>query len=292
MLTEKEIFKKILKIEIYTRFLASQLFTGKYTSSFRGKGIEFAEVRPYSVGDDVRNIDWNITARMNYPYIKEYTEERQLSMVFLMDISASMHFGTGSRSKRELVSEVASLLSWTAAKNGDKAGLILCTDGIEKYIPPRKGRFHILRIIREMLYSRPESRASNLSSALEFATKVFRKKIIIFVFSDFFGFDGDRELRILSRKHDVIGVRVLDPGEVNLPPCGISSLKDTETGRRHFANLSSDFVRKKYGDYVNDEDTRLKKLFSSAGCDLLQLGTERDYITTLLNFFRSRARRR
>ncbi|MFH1958490.1 MAG: DUF58 domain-containing protein [bacterium] len=289
---DKEIFRRVLKIEIYTRFLADQFFTGRYTSTFKGKGIEFAEVRPYVPGDDIRSIDWNITARMNAPYVKEYVEERSLSIILLIDLSASVHFGTTEKFKRELVSELASLLSWTAVRNNDKVGLVLFTDRVEKYIPPRKGRFHILRIIREILYFKPEHRASGISQAMEFASRVFRKKSIVFCFSDFFDADFEKQLRILSSRHDVIGIRVLDPKEIELPGCGICEVKDTETGDVSFLNFSARTVREKYKIFFDGERARLKKIFAGASCDLLELRTDREYITTLLNFFRARAKRR
>ncbi|PIU18882.1 MAG: DUF58 domain-containing protein [Elusimicrobia bacterium CG08_land_8_20_14_0_20_44_26] len=292
MLTEKEIFQKILKIELYTRFLADQLFSGKYTSSFKGRGVEFSEVRPYVAGDDIRSIDWNITARMNYPYIKEFVEERQLSILLLIDLSASMYFGTGEKLKRELISEVASLLSWTALRNNDKVGLILFTDRIEKYIPPRKGRFHVLRIIREILYFNPVGRHSDISCAMDFASRIFRKKSIMFAFSDFFGGVPEKFIKILSKKHDFIGVRILDAAEEKLPSCGICEIKDTETGKTSFVNFSSPAVRKKYDNFFASESEAIKKIFSSAGCDLLFLRTDKEYIPALLNLFRSRARRR
>ncbi|MBA3066471.1 DUF58 domain-containing protein [bacterium] len=292
MINEKEIFKKVLKIEIYARFLAQQLFTGKYASSFKGKGIEFSEVRPYTPGDDVRSIDWNITARMNYPYIKEFTEERQLSVLFMLDIGASMHFGTSDKSKREFASEIASLLAWTSARNGDKAGLILFSGAIEKYIPPRKGRFHIMRIIREMLYAEPNGRGSDIHGALEFASRVFRKRSIIFVFSDFFGFDTARKLRILASRHDVVGVRVRDKSEETLPNCGIVRIKDSESARSSYADFSSPSSRKIFSEKARAEGLLLSSLFNSAGCDLLKLDTEKDYISPLLNLFRTRSRRR
>jgi len=289
---DKEIFKRVLKIEIYTRFLADQFFTGRYTSTFKGKGIEFAEVRPYVPGDDIRSIDWNITARMNAPYVKEFVEERQLSIILLIDLSASVHFGTTEKFKSELISELASLLSWTAVRNNDKVGLILFTDRVEKYIPPRKGRFHILRIIREILYFKPEHRGSGVSQAMEFANRVFRKKSVVFCFSDFFLMDFEKQLRILSSRHDVVGVRVLDPKEVELPNCGICEVKDTETGEAAFMNFSAGHVREKYKMFFDAERERLKKIFSKSSCDLLELTTDKEYITTLLNFFRARAKRR
>jgi len=292
MIDEKEILKKVLKIEIHARFLAEQLFTGKYASSFKGKGIEFSQVRPYTPGDDVRSIDWNITARMNYPYIKEFTEERQLSVVFMLDIGASMLFGTSDKTKREFATEVASLLAWTSARNGDKAGLILFSGGIEKYIPPRKGRFHIMRIIREMLYAEPEARGSDIHGALEFASRVLRKRSIIFVFSDFFSFDTAHKLSILSAKHDVVGLRVRDNAEEKLPGCGMVRIKDSESARSCFSDFSSYSVRKIFSERVRAEELMLISLFNSAGCDLLKLNTGEDYVPPLLNLFRTRSRRR
>ncbi|MCD6312117.1 MAG: DUF58 domain-containing protein [Elusimicrobia bacterium] len=292
MINEKEIFKKVLKIEIHARFLADQLFTGKYSSSFKGKGIEFSEVRPYAPGDDVRSIDWNITARMNYPYVKEFTEERQLSVLFMLDIGASMHFGTTDKSKREFASEVASLLAWTSARNGDKVGLILFSGSVEKYIPPRKGRFHIMRIIREMLYAEPEGRGSDIQGAVEFASGVFRKRSIIFLFSDFFGFDSARKLKILSARHDVVGLRVRDRSEEKLPDCGMAAVKDSESAKNFFVDFSSPAVRKIFSERVRAEELMLDSLFHSAGCDLLKLNTDKEYIKPLLNLFRTRSRRR
>ena len=292
MISEKEILKKVLKIELCARFLAQQLFTGKYASSFKGRGIEFSEVRPYMPGDDVRSIDWNITARMNAPYIKEFTEERQLSVVFMLDIGASMHFGTSQKMKREYASEVASLLAWTSSRNGDKAGLILFSAGIEKYIPPRKGRFHIMRIIREMLYAEPSSRGSDIQGALEFASRVFRKKSIIFIFSDFFTMDDARKLRILSSKHDVIGLRVRDRAEIRLPASGMARIKDSVSARSCFADFSSYSSRKIFSERIDAEERMLDSLFNSAGSDLLKLTTDDDYVPPLLNLFRMRSRRR
>ncbi|MCD6412806.1 MAG: DUF58 domain-containing protein [Elusimicrobia bacterium] len=289
---EKEIFRKILKIDIYTRHLADQFFAGKYTSTFKGKGIEFAEVRPYVVGDDVRNIDWNITARMNFPFVKEFVEERQMSIVFIIDLSASVRFGTIEKFKRRLFSEISALLAWTALRNDDKVSLILFTDEVERYIPPGKGRFHILRIIREILYFNPRGRGSSVSSALEFASRIFRKRSVVFVFSDFFEQNFEKELRILSRKHDVIGVNVRDPREIDLPDCGLCRVKDPETGGEFLVDFSNYLLRKRYADFVASEKERLKKLFSSVGCDLLSLRTDEEYIPHLLRFFNSRAKRR
>ncbi|MEA2081862.1 MAG: DUF58 domain-containing protein [Elusimicrobiota bacterium] len=292
MINEQEILKKVLKIEIHAKFFAQQLFTGKYASSFKGKGIEFSEVRPYAPGDDVRSIDWNITARMNYPYVKEFTEERQLSVIFMLDIGASMLFGTSDKLKREFATEVASLLAWTSARNGDKAGLILFSGGIEKYIPPRKGRFHIMRIIREMLYAEPEDRGSDIQGALEFASKVFRKRSIIFLFSDFFSFDSAAKLRILSLRHDIVGLRVTDRAEETLPECGMTGVKDSVSAQSCFADFSSPVSRRIFARRVAAEERMIGSLFSSAGCDLLKLKTDEDYIPPLLNLFRTRSRRR
>jgi len=293
MIDEKEILKKITKVEIYTRFLADHFFAGRYSSSFKGRGIEFANVRPYVFGDDVKTIDWNITARMNYPFVKEFVEERQLSILFLVDLSPSMLFGTGEKTKREFVTEIVALLSWTAIRNNDKVGVAFFTDRVEKYIPPRKGRFHILRIIRELLYFNPSEEGSSVSSALEFASRVSKKRSVVFCISDFLNAQNiEKNLRILRHNHDVIGIRVLDPKEEILPDCGLCEIADTETQETLLLNLSSYSTKKAWEKYAKEDEERIKKTFARASCDYLKMDVEKDYIAELLKFFKLRAMRR
>jgi len=230
MLTS-EILKTIRRIEITTGRLVTEVFAGQYESVFKGRGMEFSEVREYQPGDDVRLIDWNVTARFGHPYIKKFVEERELTVMLLVDRSASGMFGTARRMKAEIAAEVCAVLAFSAMKNNDKVGLILFTDSIEKYIPPKKGRTHALRIIREALYGKPRGTGTDISAALKYLNDVVKKKCIVFVISDFIDRDYEKMLRITNKRHDMIAVEIADPGESRMPPAGLVSLQDAETGK-------------------------------------------------------------
>jgi uncharacterized protein (DUF58 family) len=287
----REILKKIRRIELRTRRLVNASFSGHYHSVFKGRGMNFEEVRDYTPGDDIRSIDWNVTARMNAPYVKKFTEERELTVMLLVDVSASGSFGSVELSKRELAAEVAAILAFSATNNSDKVGLLLFSDDIELFIAPKKGRLHALRLIREMLYFQPRGRGTNLAAALEYLNKVISRRSVVFLISDFLAADYSKPLTVSSRRHDLVAMPVLDPGEERLPDVGLIVLEDAETGEQIEINTSSSSIRSAFTAEEERRRKALGKLFGSHGIDIVPLATNEDYLVALRTFFERRERR-
>lgn len=287
----KEILKKIRRIELRTRHLVNSVFAGQYHSVFKGRGMNFEEVREYAPGDEIRAIDWNVTARMNAPYIKKFTEERELTVMLLVDVSASGVFGSVELSKRELAAEVASILAFSAINNNDKVGLILFSEEVELFIPPKKGRLHTLRLIREMLYFEPKGRKTNLAGALEYLNRVMSRRCVVFAISDFMAPDFTKALTVTSRRHDLVAMPVIDPGEGEISNVGIVTLEDAETGEQIDVDTSSRAVREALAE-LNDERLRsLERLLRARRVDIVRLATDEDYLVALRTFFEQRERR-
>ena len=287
----KEILKKVKRIEIATRGVVNDVFSGEYHSVFKGRGMEFSEVREYQIGDDVRTIDWNVSARMDHPYVKVFEEERELTVMLLVDVSSSGNFGTASQMKGEIAAELCAVLAFSAIKNNDKVGLIIFSDKIEKFIPPRKGKQHVLRVIREILFFKPEDSQTNLNVALEYLIKVIRRRSIVFLISDFLTEDYEKALQITNKKHDVIAIDIIDPREVELPNIGFIELEDAETGETVLVDTSNAQVRS--GFFSKSEGNRLQreKFFKSIGVDNINIYTDRSYVEPITRFFRMRAKR-
>lgn len=284
----KELLKKVRKIEIKTRRLSDHIFGGEYHSTFKGRGMTFSEVRQYQFGDDVRNIDWNVTARYSEPYIKVFEEERELTMMLLVDISGSKLFGTDEQFKDEIVTEIAATLAFSATQNNDKIGLILFSDEIELYIPPKKGRSHVLRIIRELLEFKPKSKKTNLAMALKFLSNVMKKKAIVFVLSDFIADDYQHTLKIAAKRHDITGIRVYDRHEESIPSLGMVQMEDEETGELVLVNTSSKTVRNNYSKFYNEKVAYFKEAFTKSGAGSLDCRTDESYVRKLLGYFKRR----
>lgn len=287
----KEILKKIRRIELRTRHLVNSVFAGQYHSVFKGRGMNFEEVREYAPGDEIRAIDWNVTARMNTPYIKKFTEERELTVMLLVDVSASGVFGSVDLSKRELAAEVASILAFSAINNNDKVGLILFSEEVELFIPPKKGRLHTLRLIREMLYFEPKGRKTNIAGALDYLNRIMSRRCVVFAISDFMAPDFTKALTVTSRRHDLVAMPVIDPGEGEIPDVGIVTLEDAETGEQIDVDTSSRAVREGLAE-LNEERLRtLERLLRSRRVDIVRLATDEDYLVALRTFFDQRERR-
>ena len=285
----KELLKKVRKIEIKTRKLSNNIFGGEYHSAFKGRGMTFSEVRKYQYGDDVRTIDWNVTARYREPYVKVFEEERELTLMLLVDISGSSNFGTRTKLKNEILTEIAATLAFSALNNNDKVGLVLFSNKIELFIPPKKGKIHILRIIRELLNYESTSLKTNISKALEFLSQVQKKKAIIFILSDFIDSDYSKSVQLLSKKHDLTGVRIFDLFEKELQKSGLLFVNDAETGRKLWINSSSKKVRESYNLSFRKNADYFKKTFSKNGAGAIALSTNDEYVKTLLNYFKNRA---
>lgn len=283
-----ELLKKVRKVEIKTKGLSQHIFSGEYHSMFKGRGMSFSEVREYQIGDDIRAIDWNVTARFNHPYVKVFEEERELTVMLLVDMSGSGDFGTKVQLKRELITELCAVLSFSAINNNDKVGVIFFSDVIEKFIPPKKGKTHILRIIRELIDFQPKSKGTDISKALKYLTSVIKKRCITFILSDFMDNDFENELKIASRKHDVIGIRIFDEKEKQLPDSGIIRFLDAESGKLMWVNTSNKNVRKKYEEWSLEEITKLRNTFKKSGVDYVSISTNENYVKPLINFFKSR----
>ncbi len=284
----KEILKQIKRIEITTKRLVSETFGGEYTSVFKGRGIEFADVREYVPGDEIRSIDWNVTARNNKPFVKQFVEERQLTIFFLVDMSASAFFGSGEKLKAEVAAELCALLAFSAQKNNDRVGLIIFTDDVEKYIAPSKGTRHILRVVREILYFKPRSKGTNLKGTLEFLNRILTRTAVVFVISDFLGEPADLPLKRLARRHDVIAMRVYDPRERELPTRGLTQLIDAETGERKLIDCGNKALRKKYHREVQNRSEAVETLFKKVGIDSININARESYVDPILKFFRMR----
>ncbi len=283
----KDLIKKVRQIEIKTKRLSNNLFMGEYQSSFKGRGMVFSEVRPYQYGDDVRNIDWNKTAQFNEPYVKVFEEERELTVMLLVDISASQNFGTRKQLKKNTIAEICATLAFSAIGNNDKVGLILFTDEIEFFLPPKKGRFHALRIIRELVEYEPKSKGTNLSVALDYLLKSQKRKTISFLLSDFNHKNYDQALKIAAKKHDITGIRVYDEKEQVMPNVGLVNFMDNETGEMKLINTASQSFRIRYANYYRALDEQFKMFFSKAGAGTIEVRTDGDYIKELLNYFKS-----
>ena len=286
------LLKKVRQIEIKTKGLSNHIFAGEYNTAFKGKGMAFSEVREYQIGDDIRSIDWNVTARYNTPFVKVFEEEREMTVMMLIDVSASGNFGTKEQFKRELATELAAILAFSAIKNNDKVGVIFFADKVEQFIPPKKGKSHILRIIREVLAFQPNSKKTNISAALEYFNSVIKKRSICFILSDFISPAFDKPLKIASKRHDLVGLRIHDKREDSLPNIGLVPMQDTETGKIIFVDTSNKKVRTDFAKNRLKKIEALKKLFPASGVDLIDITTGTDYVKPLINFFKTRGRRR
>jgi len=285
-----EILKKVRKIEIKTRSISKQIFSGEYHSAFKGRGMSFSEVRDYQYGDDVRNIDWNVTARTGDPHIKIFEEERELTVMLLIDISKSNVFGTVNQFKNELIAEVSAVLAFSAIINNDKVGAILFSEEVEKYIPPKKGKSHILRIIREVIYHEPEHKGTNLGKALRYLTNVQKKKSIAFILSDFMVQGYENALNIGSRRHDIVGIHIYDETETQLPNIGLLRSIDPETGKLIFLDTSSRKIREQYAENYQSNYDYFHRIFNKNRADKMSIRTDQDYVKSLLQFFKKRSK--
>lgn len=285
----KELLKKVRKIEIKTRRLSDHIFSGEYHTSFKGRGMTFSEVRQYQFGDDIRAIDWNVTARYNEPYIKVFEEERELTMMLMVDVSGSESFGTQNAFKKEIVTEIAATMAFSATQNNDKIGLILFSDQIELFIPPKKGRSHVLRIIRELIEFQPKSNKTNISQALKFFSGVIKKKAIVFMISDFMTDDNyEQTLKIAGKKHDLTGIRVYDAREEKMPNIGMVNMLDAETGETLLVDTGSKSVRMEYEKHYQEKIKYFKETFSKSGSGTVNTRVDESYVTKLLGYFKSR----
>jgi uncharacterized protein (DUF58 family) len=286
----KEIFKKIKRIEIQTNRLVNDLLAGEYHSIFKGRGMEFAEVREYTAGDDIRTVDWNVSARLGSPFVKVFEEERELTVFLVVDASGSGRFGSGQQMKGELAAEICAVLAFSAIKNNDRVGLIIFTDRVEKFIPPKKGRKHVLRVVRELLYFRPEGRGTDVPGALDFLSRVSNRHAIVFLISDFLGGDLTKSLRSVSRRHDVIAIAIEDPRETRLPAVGLLCLEDPETGDTLLVDTSDKAFLRAFEEESKRDRERLEEMFRAQRIDAIRLRTDESYVTPLVSFFQKRMR--
>ncbi len=286
-----DLLKKVRKIEIKTRGLSRNIFAGEYHSAFKGRGMAFSEVREYQFGDDIRNIDWNVTARYNHPYIKVFEEERELTVMLLIDVSGSREFGTFEKLKKNVITELSAVLSFSAIQNNDKIGVIFFSDKIEKFIPPKKGKSHILRIIRELIDFQPEDRGTDITEAIRYLTNAIKKRCTAFVISDFMDENAELEmaLSIANNKHDVVALKIYDERETELPSIGMIKLKDAETGHYVWVDSSSRRTRNMYSDWWRKHTARLDVMFKKCGVDYVAIDTNEDYVKSLMTLFRKRA---
>jgi len=287
----KETLKKIRRIQITTSRMVTDVFAGHYHSVFKGQGMEFEEVREYQPGDDIRSIDWNVTARTGHPFVKKFREERELTIMLLLDMSASSYFGTVNKLKSQVAAELCSVLAMSAIKNNDKVGLIAFTDKIEKFVPPRKGLSHVMRIIREAIFFKPEGRGTDIPAALEYLNRTTSRRTVTFFISDFFAEDYKRPLAVANKRHDIIAVSVTDPREIDMPDIGIVNLEDAETGRSFLIDTSSFAVRKKYNLDAVSMHAQRDQIFRSVNVDHINIRTDEPYTGALYKFFKMRERR-
>jgi len=288
-LDTKELLKKVRKIEIKTRKLSDNIFGGEYHSTFKGRGMTFSEVRPYQFGDDIRNIDWNVTARYNEPFVKVFEEERELTLMLMIDVSGSELFGTKQEFKSEVITEIAATLAFSALQNNDKTGLILFSDQIELYIPPKKGKSHVLRIIRELIEFQPKSFKTNISEALQFLSRVTKKKAIVFMLSDFMDKGYEKPIQIAAKKHDITGIRIYDKKETELPNLGYIMVKDAETGALMRVNTSSTAVRNEYAKQYRETVNYFEALWQKSGAGVVSCRDDESYTQKLLGYFKNRS---
>ncbi len=287
----RQILQKVRQIEIRTKHLVNDVFSGEYHSVFKGRGMEFAEVREYEPGDEIRSIDWNVTARLGRPYIKRFIEERELTVILMADVSASGHFGTVNQMKSEITAEICALLAYAAIQNNDRVGLLMFTDQIEKFIPPKKGRTHILRVIREVLYNQPGHTGTDLTQALEYLNRLLTRRSIVFILSDFLTEDYAKPLRVASKRHDVVAVTVTDPRELSLPGIGLIELQDAETGEEVLVDTGDAHWRRQYAEYNEALREARDQQFRVTGVDAIHIRTDEPYIDPLLQFFKLRERK-
>jgi uncharacterized protein (DUF58 family) len=287
----EEILKKVRRIEIISKKSSRELFAGEYHSAFKGRGMEFSEVREYTPGDDIRFIDWNVSSRMGKLYVKQFVEERELTVILAIDLSASLNFFSRSKSKKEIAAEISAIVAFTASLNHDKVGLLIFTDRVERFIPPKKGRTHILRIIREILQFEPEGTKTSIDTGLVYLNKVIKKKAILFLLSDFIDKGFTQSLKIASQKHDLIAIKISDPREQALPEAGVFILKDHETGREFFVDFSSKKVKKQFVRDCEKKEKELQDIFKKYSVDSITIGQEHDYEKSLFDFFMERRRR-
>ncbi|WPU98656.1 DUF58 domain-containing protein [Mucilaginibacter sp. cycad4] len=288
----KDLLKKVRKIEIKTRGLSNHLFSGEYHSAFKGRGMAFSEVREYQVGDEIRTIDWNVTARFNHPYVKVFDEERELTVMILMDVSGSENFGTQTQQKQDLATELCAVLAFSAIQNNDKVGIIFFSDKIEKFIPPKKGRSHILMIIRELIAFQPENKGTNVAEALKYFTSVIKKKCTAFVISDFITSEFENELKIANKKHDIIAVKLYDKHEEEFPNLGLIPVKDEESGHIMWVNTGDKAVRDAFKWDAVKRNAALQDAFRRSGVDYTTIGTHESYVKPLMTLFKKREGRR
>ncbi|MFA6778320.1 MAG: DUF58 domain-containing protein [Paludibacteraceae bacterium] len=284
-----EMLKKVRKIEIKTRGLSKNIFAGEYHTAFKGRGMTFSEVREYQYGDDIRSIDWNVTARFNKPYIKVFEEEREMTMMILVDVSGSGDFGTEIQTKKELMTEIAATLAFSAIQNNDKIGVILFSDKIEKFIPPQKGRKHVLYIIRELLGFEPQSKKTDMAGALQYFTNVIKKHCTAFLISDFMDKDYDKALTIANNKHDMVAMHIYDHRETELPPIGLLKVKDAESGLDMWVDTSSRSIRDSYRNYWRSKQELIQQILNKSGIDYVSVATDEDYVKALMKLFSLRA---
>lgn len=292
----KELLKKVRQIELSIRGVVNEVFAGEYHSVFKGRGMEFAEVREYLAGDDVRNIDWNVSARMNHPFVKVFDEERELTVMVLFDVSASGAFGTRGQQKSEIATEISALLAASAIKNNDKVGLIIFSDKIEKFVPPRKGRQHVLRVIRELLFYEdpdniPRTPKTDIAVALQYMNQILKRRATVFLISDFVAEDYEKDLQIANKRHDLVALHIIDPLEEQLPGIGLVEMQDLETGEFMLVDTGTESLRKQYADTAQKEKSRLARFFKTNGIDYIDIYTHQSYVKPLTKFFRMRARR-
>jgi len=288
----KELAKKIKYLEIYTSKAVNDCLAGEYHSVFKGQGIEFDEVREYQIGDEIRSIDWNVTARMGEPYVKRFIEERELTVMFLVDLSSSGAFGSTEKLKNEVATELCALLAFSAIKNNDKAGLIIFTDKIEVFIPPKKGTTHVLRLIRELLNFKTKKTYTNISLGIEYLGKVINKHSVVFVVSDFLESGFEKSLNIIGKRHDLIAVSITDPREIELPDVGLIELEDAETGENVTIDTSSSLIRNNYKNLGEIQQKKLREIFRSMSIDQVEIFTNKDFVRELVKFFKTRERRK
>ena len=287
----RELLQRVRNIEIKTRGLSNQIFSGHYHSAFKGRGMAFSEVREYYQGDDVRNIDWNVTARFGHPYVKVFEEERELTVMLLIDVSGSNSFGTRIQFKERMIAEIAAVLSFSAINNNDKVGVIFFSDQIEKFIPPKKGRSHTLRIIRELLDFKPQSNKTNISEALRFLTNAIKKRSTAFLLSDFIDHNYSKALTIANNKHDIVNIRLIDPAEQILPPVGLVKMEDAETGQTHWIDTSDKKTIEHHFEWWHALNNEFLNSSKKAGVDFLEIPVNKDYIKPLINLFKIREKR-
>ena len=283
-----ELLKRVRQIEIKTRGLSRNIFAGEYHSAFKGRGMTFSEVREYQYGDDIRNIDWNVTARYNHPYVKLFEEERELTVMLMIDVSGSREFGTMSKLKKNQITEIAAVLAFSAIQNNDKIGVIFFSDTIEKFIPPKKGKSHILRIIRELIDFQPEHRSTNISNALKYLTNAIKKRCTTFLISDFIDTNYENALTIANKKHDVVALKIFDQREQELPSIGLIKIKDAETGEYSWVDTSNKKVRDQYAAWWRKQEADNTEVFKRSGVDVANIRTDQDYVRSLIALFKRR----